>query len=118
MAQPSKISFSDFLESLNPLQAEVVSYLDQYFLSSSGMDRKMKYRVPFYYSNTRICYLNPLGSKELELCFLDGKILSEAFGELEMKNRKKVSGLTIKVNEDLPMPLIEKVVKEAIRRKK
>ena len=78
------------------------------------MLRKMRYRVPFYDKNTWICYLNRVKNDQLELCFLEGRLMADKFPSLDMKNRKKVSGITIDPLSDLPLEVME-MIKFAIR---
>lgn len=112
-----KVSFQDFLEKIDPLQAEVVDYLNTLFLEMEGVSRKIRYRVPFYDFKSWICYLNPVGKAQIELCFLDGIKMCESYPLLDMKNRKAIAGYTIEVNQDLEKDLIVDMVKHAIRLK-
>jgi len=107
-------SYQEFLSRVDPLQAEVVSYLDQLFLSMPGVNRKIRFRVPFYDYNSWFCYLNPIKTEEIELCFLKGVPMSENFPMLDLKNRKMVSGLTIAVDKDIPQELIVDMLNHAI----
>jgi len=113
-----KVSFHDFLEKIDPMQAEVVSYLDNLFLSIEGVSKKMRYRIPFYDYKSWICYLNPLDKNQLELCFLDGLLMLESFPSLDQKDRKAIAGYTIQVNQDLEQELILNMVNHAISLKK
>lgn len=110
----AKVSYQEFLESIDPLQAEVITYLDSLFIGQTGVNRKMCYRVPFYDYNKWFCYLNPIGKEEIEICFLDGQLMAEQFSELDTKGRKMVSGLKLSVKEDLPQILILDLLKYAI----
>ena len=110
----AKVSYQEFLESLDPMQAEVIAYLDKLFTEQEGVSRKMRYGVPFYDYNNWFCYINPAGSEEIELCFLDGIMLAEQYPELDTKGRKMVAGLKLNVNEDLPQQLILKLLNSAI----
>lgn len=107
-------SYQEFLSRIDPLQAEVVNYFDQLFTSKLGISRKIRFRVPFYDYNSWICYLNPIKKNAIELCFLDGIAMAKSFPLLDMKDRKKVSGITIAVNEDIPAELIIDMLNHAI----
>ena len=108
------MTFSEFLESIEPMQAEAIAYLDSYCRQECGMTRKMRYKVPFYDSSKWICYLNPIKKTHIELCFLNGRPMADHFPSLDMKGRKLVSGLTIDTHSDLPLEAIT-MIKSAIR---
>ncbi len=107
-------SYQEFISRIDPLQAEVITYLDQEFTAIDGLTRKIRYRVPFYDYNNWICYLNPIKSTGIELCFLEGNKMTKSFPILDRKDRKMVSGLTLDVNDDLPIDLIIDMINQAI----
>ena len=107
-------SYQEFLANIGPMQAEVIAYLDQQFTTIEGVARKMRYSIPFYDYNSWICYLNPLKSSGVELCFLEGVKMTESFPILDLKGRKMASGLSIDVNDDLPIDLILDMINHAI----
>lgn len=109
------MAFADFLESLEPLQAELIAYLDTLILENKGTSRKMRFRVPFYDAKNWFCYLNPKGKEQIELCFLAGKAMQKSFPILQLRGRKMVSGLYFHVNDDLPQEIIIDMIEKAIR---
>ncbi len=110
------MTYTEFLEKLEPLQAELINALDIEFIEYLGMTRKMRYKIPFYDYGRWICYLNPIKNAHVDLCFLDGRSLANIFPILDMKNRKKVSSMRLSIKEDIP-PEVSIIVKEAIRMK-
>lgn len=107
-------SYSSFIDSIHPLQAELIEYLDKTILGIEGTTRKIRFKVPFYDYNSWFCYLNPKDAQHIELCFLKGKLMKEQHHILEMKGRKMVSGLTLQVNEDIQHKIIVQLVETAI----
>lgn len=109
------MTYPDFLESIEPLQAELITYLDKMILDKDVTSRKMRFRVPFYDANNWFCYLNPKGKEQIEICFLAGKEMQKSFPILQLRGRKMVSGLHFHVNEDLPQETIIDMIETAIR---
>lgn len=108
------MSYQAFIAQLDTLQAECIAYLDQRFRAVDGVTRKMRYKVPFYDYGKWICYLNPVGKTQIELCFLDGILMAEAFPALDIRGRKKVSGLMIDVESDIEEKTIVDMLQYAI----
>lgn len=100
------MTFLDFMENLNEAQSSLIGYLDKQFLAQEGITRKMRFRIPFYDYNKWICYLNPVKKSQVELCFLNGIAMHEHFPSLDVRGRKKVSGLMIYADQDVPIALI------------
>jgi hypothetical protein len=74
---------------------------------------KIRFKIPFYYGKTWICYLNPVKPDKVELVFLRGQALKSS-QLLDSRNRKMVKGLMLQVIEDIPFEIIDRLVKEAI----
>ena len=108
--------YMEFLESVAPMQAELISTLDREFRESMGMTRKMRYKIPFYDHKSWVCYLNPIKKSHVDLCFLDGRALAHTFPILDMKNRKMVSSLRLDILANIPSE-VSIIVKEAINMK-
>lgn len=96
--QPTKFSsvgeFLDFLpeeelDILGPLRALIFECIPE-------CEEKLAYNVPFYYRNTRICFLWPAsipwgGVKQgVRLGFSKGYLLKDEIGYLEKGSRKQV----------------------------
>ena len=104
------MTFADFLESASESQAGLIAYLDKEFLSLNGVTRKMRFRIPFYDYGKWICYLNPVKEHQVELCFLEGKLMKEAHPLLDLRGRKKVSGFMMNAEEDIPIQLVLEMI--------
>lgn len=50
----------------------------------------LKYKVPFYYGNNWICYLNPIKKGGVELSFMKGYLMTNFPSSLKSKGRKMV----------------------------
>ncbi|MEL6670636.1 MAG: DUF1801 domain-containing protein [Bacteroidota bacterium] len=102
-----------FLEQDTPTR-RVMEYLHAMFTSQPGVYAQIRYRVPFFYRHSWICYMNPQKKGGMELCFLYGQLLSNEQGLLDKKDRKQVSGITIYRTEDMPAEAILEVFQEAL----
>jgi hypothetical protein len=58
-----------------------------------GVTLKWRYKLPFFYRHSWICYLNPLKSGGVELCFTKGYLLSNFNGLLSANGRSMISGV-------------------------
>ena len=110
------MTYIEFLEKIDPLQAELISALNRAFTEDLGMTRKIRYKIPFYDYGSWICYLNPIKKSHVDLCFMDGKALAKTFPILDMKQRKMVSSIRLDTRQDIPAE-VSIIVKEAIHMK-
>jgi hypothetical protein len=92
----------------------IMEYLDQLILQNPGTSSKLRFKIPFYYRYSWVCYMNPLKSGGLELCFLRGQELSNEQGILDAKDRKMVAGITLKPDEKVPETSIREIIQEAL----
>ncbi len=94
-------------------QQEVLQFLNDLMMSTPEVTSKIRYKVPFYYRKSWICYLNPkpIG---VELVFLRANELSNEQGLLDAKGRKQVAGVTFEKVADIPVEIVLEVIQEAI----
>ncbi len=83
--------------------------MNQYVLQS-----KIRYRIPFYYNKSWICYLNPIKKDGVELCFLRANELSNEGGALNFKDRKQVAGISYFNLEDIDETALNPIIQEAL----
>jgi len=103
----------DFIYQQEDSQREVMLYLHQLFLDMN-LVAKIRYRVPFYYGKSWVCYLNPLKKEGIELAFIRGNELSNEQGILDPKDRKQVAGIELYSIDDIPHDALHEVLQEAI----
>lgn len=94
-------------------QREILLYLHHLFIDFD-LSTKIRYKIPFYYGKTWICYLNPIKKGGIELVFIRGNELSNSQGLLDNKGRKQVAGLEIFNVKDIPQETLREVIHEAI----
>jgi len=103
---------------LYPVFSDALLQLHEFFLEM-GLEPKTKFKLPFYYGNTWICYLNIPKSKKkgkpyLELCFVRGVELESAHQLLDFSSRAMIAGLKIYEGQALNWNTIRTVTEEAI----
>lgn len=104
----------DFIYQYEGNQRDVLLYFHQLLSQEYNLSCKMRYRIPFYYGKTWICYLNPTKRGTVELAFLKGHLLSNVQGLLDSKGRKQVCGIEFGKVEDIPPSAVDEIVQEAI----
>jgi len=104
----------EFILDQDETLSELLQFIHHLLIEEFGLEPKLRYRIPFYFSHTWICYLNPLKSGGLEFAFLRGKELSNDHGLLNAQNRKMVAGIHIDNLESIPLEAIYFSLSESI----
>lgn len=107
-------TIEEFVENLKPNQREIVAFFHQWLVDDLDLIFKMKYKIPFYYRNSWICYLNPTKNQQVELAFVRGDELSNIQGLLYRRNRKQVAGIEFTSVKDIPEQMISNIIHEAL----
>jgi len=96
-------------------QQAVLQFLHDLMMSTPEVTSKIRYKVPFYYRKSWICYLNPTKKPAgIEMVFLRGNELSNEQGLLDARGRKQVAGVIFEKVEDIPVETLLEVIQEAI----
>lgn len=104
-----------FIEALeNDNQREIMTHLHEFILMFANMEPKIRFKIPFYYLNSWICYLNPIKPDKIELAFVRANELSSALPTLDFKKRTQIAGITIGSLQELPKQEIALIFQEAI----
>ncbi|MEL6627574.1 MAG: hypothetical protein AAFQ83_09230 [Bacteroidota bacterium] len=104
----------DFLASLDPLRLQLVSSLGDLMGNQLELTCKLRYKVPFFYRHSWICYLNPIKPHGIEWVFIHGKQLTNTHGLLDHKDRKQVSGITMTAWDNNQTDLYLEILHEAL----
>ena len=104
----------DFIYQFDGNQREVLLYFHQLLTTDLNLTEKIRYKIPFYYGKSWICYLNPTKDGKIEYAFTRGNELSNAQGLLENKGRKQVYSVTFEKVSDIPQSIISEIIQEAI----
>ena len=104
----------DFIYQMEGQQREVLLYLHHILKNELNLQDKIRYKVPFYYGKSWICYLNPTKDNKIDLSFIYGNQLSNEQGLLESRGRKQVCSITFDAVKNIPTQLIYDILQEAI----
>ena len=104
----------EFILAYQGEQREILHYLHDLLTSHLNLTPKIRYKVPFYYGKSWICYVNPTKEGDIELAFTRGSELSNEHGLLESKGRKQVASIELHDLETAPLHEIETILHEAI----
>ncbi|MEM9858188.1 MAG: DUF1801 domain-containing protein [Bacteroidota bacterium] len=104
----------EFIHSYEGNQGRVLSYLHHILAKELELLPKIRFRIPFYYRRSWICYLNPTKRATIEFCFLRGNELSNEQGLLNTNGRKQVAGIEIETLTNLPESELREVIHEAL----
>lgn len=91
-------SLEDCYAHVTPQELEIMLFLRELIVEIiPGCTEKLSYNVPYFYGNSRICYLWPasipwgnVSMNGVQLGFCDGNLLSDPTGYLEKGKRKQV----------------------------
>jgi hypothetical protein len=103
----------DFLMDFEGAQGEVLRFLHDLLLSFPEIEDKMRYRIPFYYRKSWVCYLNPGKKGDVDLSFIRGSELSNEQGLLDGRGRKQVASLNFSTVDEIPVDAVLEIVQEA-----
>jgi hypothetical protein len=103
----------DFIERHQGEQRDILLALHELITGFPEVQGKIRFKVPFYDRKTWICYLSPLKTGGVELCFVRANELSNEQGLLDFKDRSQVAGITYAHVRDIQeAPLLE-ILQEA-----
>lgn len=84
-----------YIQLLPQRQRRIMEAIYEQLMLQPGVTCKMRFKIPFFYRNSWICYMNPQRSGGVELVFLKGRQLADPSGILDDKGRKMVSGVVL-----------------------
>lgn len=104
----------DFFYEYEGEQQKIMLFLHEKLTEEFQLTAKLRFKIPFYFLNSWICYLNPTKDNKVEFAFTRGNELSNAQLILASKGRKQVYSLTVENLKALPIDEINEVILEAI----
>ncbi len=104
----------DFIFQLEGEQQKVFQYLHDLMLEFPEVTCKIRFKIPFYYCKSWICYLNPQKKENTEFAFLRGNELSNDQGILDPRGRKQVAGILCPNVKEIPREAIKATIIEAL----
>ncbi|MBK7523135.1 MAG: DUF1801 domain-containing protein [Saprospiraceae bacterium] len=105
---------SDFFEQFDGDQRNVMEYMHNILTRDMQLMDKIRFKIPFYFGRSWICYLNPLKNGKVEFAFVRGNELSNYQGLLQNKGRQQVYSIEFEKVSEIPVELLNEVIQEAI----
>lgn len=109
------IDVENFIARLDDIgeQKDIMWYLHHLILSHPGTTTKIRYRIPFYYRKTWVCYLNPKKNGQVDFCFIYGVEMADPYRLLVAGDRKQVRSVTFTVIEEIVEYQLLELLQEA-----
>lgn len=104
----------EYIDGFEGNQREILEIIHFAITDIPGIIPKIRFKIPFYYRKTWVCYLNPVKRNAVELCFVRGNELLHSKECLNFGKRVQVGGLLLTEPDKIDMPLIMAVVNEAL----
>lgn len=104
----------DFMYQYECNQKEILDYFHHLLTEELGLTCKMRWKLPFYFLNSWIVYLNPTKENTVEIAYVRGNELSNANGLMDFKGRKQIMTIEIKTLKSMPIDGILDNLQEAL----
>lgn len=104
----------DYIEQFDGNQREIMLHFHSLLTLNFNLIQKIRFKVPFYYGKSWICYLNPTKKGKVELAFVRGNELSNNQSILDSKGRKQVYSIEFETISEIPTEQINEIILEAI----
>jgi hypothetical protein len=89
-------------------------YIHKLLSVELNLTDKLRFKIPFYYRKSWICYLNPSKNNSIEFAFVRGNELSNSQGLLDSKGRKQVLSVELTELSKIPIKELTEIIHEAI----
>jgi hypothetical protein len=93
---------------------KILNRLHQLLHHELDLEARIRYKIPFYYNRSWICYLNATKEGGVELAFTRGNELSNAQGLLQSQGRQQVSGVIFRDPGEIHEDVLLEVINEAL----
>jgi len=102
----------EFIYQFEGNQHKVMLYFHNWL--TMNLTSKIRFKVPFFYRKSWICYLNPTKDDRIEFAFTRGNELSNNQGILENFGRKQVYSIMYENVSDIQIQQVNEIIHEAI----
>ncbi len=113
--------FDTFLEAILPAEQAICNHLRTLILENfPELKEKFSYGVPYYFGNTRICFMYPASfpycgfAEGVNLGFARGHLMSNEHGLLDMGSRKEVGYVLLRREAEVPAAVLLEMLHEAV----
>jgi len=104
----------DYIYNFEDSQRDIMLYIHKLLSFELNLTDKLRFKIPFYYRKSWICYLNPTKNKSIEFAFVRGNELSNSQGLLDSKGRKQVWSIELTKLSEIPIKELTEIIQEAI----
>ena len=104
----------EYIYNLEGSQRELMLYFHKLLSVDLNLTDRIRFKIPFYYRRSWICYLNPTKTNTVDFAFVRGNELSNSQGLLESKGRKQVMSLVLCKLPEMPVKELIEIIQEAI----
>jgi hypothetical protein len=104
----------EYIYNFDESQREIMLYLHGLLSVELNLTDKLRFKIPFYFRKSWICYLNPIKNKSIEFGFVRGNELSNSQGLLDSKGRKQVWSIELNRISEIPIKELSEIIHEAI----
>jgi hypothetical protein len=104
----------DYIYNFEDSQRDILVYIHRLLSVDLNLEDKLRYKIPFYYRKSWICYLNPTKNKSIEFAFVRGNELSNSQGLLDSKGREQVWSIELNKLSEIPIMELNEIIQEAI----
>ena len=104
----------DYIYNFDNSQRKIMLYIHRLLSVELNLTDKLRFKIPFYYRKSWICYLNPNKNGTIEFAFLRGNELSNSQNLLDSKGRKQVWSIELTKLSEIPIKELTEVIHEAI----
>jgi hypothetical protein len=108
------VEVEDYIYNYEGVQQDLLLYMHQLLLEEFNLTEKIRFKIPFYYQKSWICFLSATKNNSIELGFLRGNELSNAQDLLDSKGRKQVYSIEFTKRSEIPMIAIREILQEAV----
>lgn len=92
----------------------ILIYFHRYLQDELGLIPKIRFKIPFYYRNSWICYLNPTKRNTVDVSFIRGNELLDEAQLLDDKGRKQVTSIEITSISSAPIDALKELIIQAV----
>lgn len=104
----------EFINKYTGVQREILNFMHHWLVTEFKLTPKIKFKLPFYYGKSWICFLSPTKIETVDFSFIRGDELLNPSGILEHRGRKMVSSFEIVNLENIPFESLNQIIFEAI----
>jgi len=104
----------DYIYQLEGQQREIMLFFHELLTIDYGLQAKIRYKIPFYFGNSWIVYLNNTKNNKVDFAIVRGKEISNSAGLLESRDRKMIRSVEFASVKEIPQDLVREIIEEAI----